>query len=200
MYSSVRKILQALYYIQENVPKENRSRHDIMYLLKLIYFADRFHIRRFGFVVSGDKYYAMKNGPVASLTFDILKTNSMQINSAEAGLLSNIRILSEHEVEISAQADDELSESFREALDFSISTFGCFSQWELSNISHDYPEWGKLKEKLNENPSIPMGMKDFFENPKNFVNLNQYNINKDPYNEDEEFLAAMKADFCENSI
>ena len=200
MYNSVRKKLQALYYIQENAPENNSSRHNIMYLLKLLYFADRYHIRRFGFIASGDKYYAMKNGAVASLTYDILKTKSIQINPAEIGLLSDILSVSEHEVKISSQADDELSESFKEALNFSIQTFGNFSHWDLSDISHNYPEWKKLKEKLDEDSSIPMDMKDFFENPETIANLKQYNMNKDPYDEEEEFLSAMKIDFCENSI
>lgn len=200
MYNSVRKILQALYYIQENAHKDNSSRQNIMYLIKLFYFADRYHIRHFGFLASNDIYYAMKKGPVASHALDILKSNTMRINSAEVGLLSDIINISEYEVEISKQADDELSESFKEALDFSIKTFGEFSHWILSDISHDYPEWKKLEEDLKASNSLQINIEDFFENPKTLANLNKCNINEDPYAEDEEFLEAMKADFCANPI
>ena len=39
--------------------------------LKLIYFADRFHLRKYGRPVTGDEYLAMTYGPVASSVKDI---------------------------------------------------------------------------------------------------------------------------------
>jgi hypothetical protein len=68
---SIRKTLQVLFYLQSKSPKSSKG--DIMYLLKLIFFADRYHIRHFGFVASGDKYFAMKNGAVASAIKDIMQ-------------------------------------------------------------------------------------------------------------------------------
>ena len=39
--------------------------------LKLVYFADRYHLRRYGRPVIGDEYLAMQYGPVPSNTKDI---------------------------------------------------------------------------------------------------------------------------------
>ena len=57
---SIRKILQALYYIQKNTPETNESKTAPVFLLKMLYFADRYHFRHFGILVSGDEYFAMK--------------------------------------------------------------------------------------------------------------------------------------------
>ncbi|MDR0977586.1 MAG: SocA family protein [Endomicrobium sp.] len=92
---SIRKILQALFYLQTKVPKDNESRQNIMYLLKLMFFADRYHLRHFGFVASGDKYFAMKNGPVASGTKDVLQGKMPpSANSVEIPLLSGVKQIS----------------------------------------------------------------------------------------------------------
>src|SRR5207237_3271008 len=42
-----------------------------MKALKLVYFTDRYHLRRYGRPVVGDEYVAMNYGPVASGTKDV---------------------------------------------------------------------------------------------------------------------------------
>lgn len=42
-------------------------------LIKLLYLADRRALIEWGFTVTGDKYVAMKNGPVLSRLFDLIK-------------------------------------------------------------------------------------------------------------------------------
>jgi hypothetical protein len=44
---------------------------------------------------------------------------------------------------IEAQKDDELSESFKQALDFAVKINGKYTKFQLSNILHDYPQMGK---------------------------------------------------------
>jgi hypothetical protein len=197
---SVRKILQALYYIQKNVPESNQYRFDIMYLLKIIYFADRYHIRHFGFFATGDVYYAMERGPVASATLDILsKKMPYSANSVELPLLDSVEKISEYEVCISKQGTDEISESFKEALDFSLKIFGAYSQFDLSGISHCYPEWHK-REKLIKAGSKRevMSQKDFFEEITNTQCLQKFDIKEDPFKEpDTEFLKALRDDIDE---
>jgi len=43
-----------------------------MALLKLAFFADRYHLRNYARPISGDIYYAMKLGPVPSALKDII--------------------------------------------------------------------------------------------------------------------------------
>ena len=41
--------------------------------LKIRYFSDKLHLSRFGSLGSGDEYVAMKFGPVASNTYNLIK-------------------------------------------------------------------------------------------------------------------------------
>ncbi|MDR3195240.1 MAG: SocA family protein [Endomicrobium sp.] len=199
---SVRKILQALYYIQSKAPKDNTAKSDIMYLLKLIFFADRHHLRHFGFVASGDKYEAMKYGPVASAVKDILYGKMPNANSAELYLLREVEQLSEHDVLVLKQDTDELSESYKQSLNFSVKTFGKYKQFELSKITHDYPEWKKHEDKLSRGiKSVEMDFRDFFDNPKTLKCSKNYDIKEDPFKEaDSKFLETLKEDFSESEI
>ena len=47
-----------------------------MRLLKYVFFADLYHINKYGRPILGDKYVAMDNGPVLSKLYDMLKTSS----------------------------------------------------------------------------------------------------------------------------
>lgn len=193
---SIRKILQALYYIQQHAPTSNKSRCSYMFLLKILYFADRYHLRRYGFLASSDKYCAMKLGPVASATYDLLRGKQPYgANSAELQLLNDVIPVDEYSVEIKPQETDELSASFIEALNFSVSEFGKYDQFKLSDMTHDFPEWKRFKKGLDagEKKEYAIVLADFFENPKETDNLNRHH-KENPYTEDDKFLDLMKAD------
>ncbi|MDR1720920.1 MAG: SocA family protein [Endomicrobium sp.] len=197
---SIRKILQALYYIQSKSSSED-SKYNIMYLLKLLYFSDRYHLRHFGFIASEDKYCAMKKGPVALATFNILKGNfPSSANSVEISLINESVPISEYDCQINKQGEDELFESFKESLDFSIKTFGKFDQFKLSEISHIYPEWKKHEKRLETGPkkSIVMNPVDFFDDPdpNSINNFKKLSIKEDPFKEpDKKFLKLLRKDF-----
>jgi uncharacterized phage-associated protein len=197
----IRKILQALYYIQSKAPANNPSRYDILYLLKLMFFADRYHLRHFGFVASGDEYKAMKLGPVASGTKDILYGElPAKANSSELPLLLAITEVGDTNAEIVPQQDDELSKSFKMALDFSVKTYGEFAAIEVSHISHDYPEWKKHENAIKSGiKSVPMDFVDFFDDPQNLTYSAQKGIKEDPFKDDIDFLNALKEDFSDKN-
>ena len=196
---SIRKVLQALYYIQEG---SGKGYQPYMYFVKMMYFADRHHVRHYGITISGDHYLAMKMGPVASATLNILKRRMPKIaNRADYDLLKEVQNIDEYNVLIKKQLDDELSQSNKKSLDFAIVEFGNLDQFKLSDISHDYPEWIKHKEEIQyglnnsvEKLSFPIPLEDFFEDPVALPNsLNIRGISEDPYfEEDKEFLKAMK--------
>lgn len=52
---------------------EEGHRMKYIRLLKLLYVADRESIRQSGFPITGDNVYAMRNGPVLSTTYNLLK-------------------------------------------------------------------------------------------------------------------------------
>lgn len=64
------KAVEALIYIARKVPGVGR-----FHAAKILYFAERFHLREFGRPIVGDRYIAMENGPVPSFAYDALKGN-----------------------------------------------------------------------------------------------------------------------------
>ena len=62
------KALQAMFYLQAKA-----SVSDKLSLLKLLFFADRYHVRHYGISMLMDNYCAMTLGPVCSKTYDIIK-------------------------------------------------------------------------------------------------------------------------------
>jgi len=189
---SFTRILQALYYIQSKAPSNNPYRFDILYLLKMIFFSDRYHLRNYGITATSDNYHAMRRGPVASVTFNLLK-----------GLyekhLQDVQAIDEYNVKIKPQEKNELSKSFKEAMDFALKEFGDFDKEKISEISHLYPEWKKHEKKLMRfAKSARMNEIDFFKNPDDSC-FAKFGKKCDPFKEeDEEFLAIQKEHYHAN--
>ena len=71
--------IQAIDYIIRN--SSNTHSLNKISILKLLFFADRYHLRKYGRTISNDSYCAMQNGPVASKTYDLLKSISNEQES-----------------------------------------------------------------------------------------------------------------------
>ena len=110
---------------------------------KVLYFADREHLSRYGSLLSGDNYVAMRHGPVPSAIYDLLKAAAGRLEplipsqfydlvgqslSVEEG--SRVRPLRAANLEL-------LSASQRECLDASIKANGRLSFKRLTDKSHD---------------------------------------------------------------
>jgi uncharacterized phage-associated protein len=133
-------------------------------VLKLVYFADRYHLRKYGRLITNDEYFAMPYGPVASGVKDIAELSDFlgereliyasqylkKINSFTIGL-------------IKPYEQAVLSETDHEALLFAWEKFGQYSEFELSEITHKYPEWEKHKQSLEVYSRIKMNLEDFIE-------------------------------------
>lgn len=193
---SARKILQTLYYIQQHAPVSSKK-YDIMYILKIVFFAVRFHLRNYGTPFLNITFYAMRRGPVASEVMDIIQGKMpYNMNSAEIELLKEVENIGEYDYEIKKQDTDELPSSFLQSLDFAIDNFGEYDPFQLSEISHSYPEWKKHEEKLLTEKRVLMNYEDFFNNPDE-MKL----IPSDPFFEaDEEFLSVLREDYLEHAI
>jgi uncharacterized phage-associated protein len=63
------KVVEAVLFVTQRIP--NPTLHSIS---KVLYYADKMHLSRYGRPISGDRYIAMKHGPVPSAAYDILKT------------------------------------------------------------------------------------------------------------------------------
>jgi len=162
-----KKATQAINYLA----KKEGGKIDKLKLIKLIYFADRFHLRRYGRPIANDAYLAMPLGPVGSSVKDIAEFSDFLDETERGyaatylgtgGLVNTIVSIADVDMEV-------FSKSELEALDFAYSEFGNKSPLALVDITHRYPEWDKFKRALEskETTREPMSYADFFKNPSN---------------------------------
>lgn len=65
----VHKIIQIVNYLL----KKNGDRLNYTKLLKLLYIADKEFFKKWDFSISQDSYVSLKNGPILSKTYDLIK-------------------------------------------------------------------------------------------------------------------------------
>jgi uncharacterized phage-associated protein len=140
-----------------------------MKALKLIWLADRFHLRKYGRPIIQDYYVAMENGPVASATRDILQHNKFGVKQdalkyaddfiSESGSF-DFKSVNEPNVKVFSKSD-------LECLKGVFDTYGHLGKYDLRDLTHKFPEWKRWEEglKKKEYNSHPMDYDDFFLNP-----------------------------------
>lgn len=162
---SFKKSTQALNFFAK---KENDTL-DKMKALKLIYFSDRYHLRKYGRTLTNDEYFAMSFGPVASGTKDLIEMSNFLDNDEKLYVQSYLlpipntnNIKSIREIEM-----DELSASELETLNYIWEKLGSMSNFDLAELSHQYPEWKRYEERLKLGlvTRIRMDLSDFFDDP-----------------------------------
>ena len=162
-----RKATQALnYFIQQEGGQINK-----MKALKLLYFADRYHIRKYGRLVTNDNYLAMEHGPVPSTSKDIAEANDYLDDEVKAYSLQFIEPLDNLVLRSLREPDNSaLSDSDMEALRFAWDNFGHYDQFELRDLTHNYPEWLTRQEYLDDASCLPMDLLEFVQDPTTNVN------------------------------
>ncbi len=143
---NIKIIVQSVYYLLEN----NIKRADKLSILKLIFFADRYHLRKYARTITSDTYYAMTYGPVASnvkniLDFDFISDTEKEyvesfLQKDGTGYMINKKI----------DKLNMLSNTDKEALDFAIDNFGQNKTFDLVEITHHYPEWKRFESSLQD--------------------------------------------------
>jgi hypothetical protein len=92
-FLNIEKIVQIFSYIQKTT--ETTSKLD---LIKYLFFADRIHIRQYFSFISLDNYIALKYGPVASSSLDILNKSKDYLSNFshdELKFLDNIKMINQ---------------------------------------------------------------------------------------------------------
>jgi uncharacterized phage-associated protein len=124
------KAVEVLLYIASRVP-------DTYHALKVLYFADKEHLSRYGRLICGDSYTAMPYGPVPSNTYDLVKHVrgdgycNVDFPVDEAFSVNGNDIVCKR-----AADEDYLSESDIECLDEAIGNYGYLSFGKLKRLSH----------------------------------------------------------------
>jgi hypothetical protein len=125
------KALEVILYIALQVP-------DLYHILKIIYFADKEHLSRYGRFINGDSYVAMKDGPVPSQSYDIIKAlrgdGLYDLNNEDYNSVT----IEENEVKPNRKANlDFLSQTDLECLDEAINKYKDYSFNQLHIESSD---------------------------------------------------------------
>ena len=183
------KITQVLNFFAR---KNANSRIQKLKAIKLIWAADRYHLRKYGRLVSADEYIAMRFGPVASNADNIANNDTMWLSDEVIDEAKQFVTPSSDRKTIYSHKDVNaklFSKTDLEALEFAWKQFGQYNGFQIADISHDYPEWSKHQDdiELGVQRRKDIDPTDFFENP---IKLTQ--LQKDPFELDDEILKDSK--------
>lgn len=137
-----------------------------MKALKLVYFADRYHLRKYGRPITNDEYYAMPFGPVASGVKDIAEFSDFLGATEQEYAAQFIERADQYAIRSKAAYNEKVfSKSDLEALLFAWDKFGHVEEFALAELTHQYPEWKRHEASLETIQRIKMFYEDFFEDP-----------------------------------
>ena len=137
------KAIETIIYLTERI-----SDPDIYGVCKLLYFADKTHLEKYGRFIFGETYCAMKNGATPSNTYNLLKEISDEP-------IKELRL--EGHIVVSSRKPnlDLLSESDIECLDQVIKVWGNVPNWERKKAAHD-EAWQEAWNSRGSKGSVPM--------------------------------------------
>ena len=181
------KIVQILSMIQ--TLKGTKSISTIS-LERLLFLAERYHVRKNSKPLSGDQFYATDSGIVPMLTRDLLVGDHYQsignhldfeksVTRVKAGFISFQQMDSYSLLALTEQ----------EAIAFAVENFMRFNELQLNTITKAFPEWKETQRNGAIDP------KHFFENLD--TTAISY-LRGDPYETDNAFLASGLAYYYEN--
>lgn len=144
------KVVSAVAYFALKCPGLTKLK-----VCKLLFYADKGHLLRYGRPITGDRYYRLPYGPVPTRAYDILKGNS---DPAETALFD--RYVSVVGNNIFPRRNPDLkafSKSDLEVLRETCERYGQMSASELASLSHKEPGYVKTS------PSSAIDYRLFFE-------------------------------------
>jgi len=113
----------------------------VLKVVKLIYLADREHMRKHGHPILNDRLVSMPHGPANSLTLNFIDGNLRsdawdEFISDRAGYNISAR------QPFGADALDELSDAETNTLDYMWNLLGHLDKWQIRDWTHENcPEW-----------------------------------------------------------
>ena len=130
----------------------NGGKMNYMYLLKLLYWADREALKETGHPITGDDAKAMKLGPVPIRTYSMILGSGAKAKEWQRC----IKTVDYDVVLLNNPGDDELSEYEIEKLTDAFEKHRHLDPFEMSALTHEFPEWEKNKPKDNGQKAIPL--------------------------------------------
>src|SRR5262245_35010875 len=119
------KAVAAILYIASRIDSPT-----FLSIFKLMYLADKTSLERFGRFICGNNYAAMKNGPVPTEVYDMLRDGDNEHRGFT--VVNNYHVLARTKPNL-----DMFSESDVECLDLVLENYGRLPVWHLIQLSHD---------------------------------------------------------------
>lgn len=167
MEFNLKKWVQVINFFAKKEQEKTWVAIDKLKILKLVWIADRLHLRKYWKLIVWDTYFAMKLWPVASWIKNICDKNetflpknaNTYINTYLQKFQNKIR--SRKEIDLLQFSDSNI-----EVLTQVYEKFWNNNSFNLVDFTHYYPEWTKFKHKLEswEIIQAQMDYLDFFEN------------------------------------
>lgn len=155
------KAAEAILYLANRL--ENASYHSIA---KLLYFADKLHLERYGRFITGDNYVAMEYGPVPSHAYNMMQHPRIYRAPFSVDRKHDIPfIIPNRDADI-----DELSQSDINCLDEVIAKYGDKTFNAKTNASHD-AAWQTAWEARGNKNSSPMSVESIVKSFSNYEAL-----------------------------
>ena len=131
------KAVQAINYIIQTLELKHIDKLDA---LKLVFLADRYHLRKYGRPITNDEYWAMTYGPVASSVKDIVEIGDYLSSHEKDYTQKYLQKAFTHQVKSVEEVDlDVFSETDIEALNAAIAQKK--KHQDLVEFTHLFPEW-----------------------------------------------------------
>ena len=163
---NAQKAVQVILWVASKAPNK---KIDIYKILKTLFEADVYHLNKYGRLICGDSYKALKFGTVPDDTYEILKGEPLAIE--EAVPVSNeppYLKFDGYMIEAKKSPNLELlSESDVEALDHGWDICKDLTFEQMKNMTHKHPAYQNAwnNRGLINNP--PINLADFFEDKNN---------------------------------
>ncbi len=161
---TTKKLIQALDYIAYH--QHNRT-VGFMKAYKLLWLIDRYSMRHYARTVTGDMYFAMEHGTVPTDAKHVLENQSTIMDNSQEEVDKYLRVNDIDHRFSSRKAPnlDVFSKSDINAMDTILEHYGSMSAFELSKLSHKFPEWLAYKDKIQnekQKSSYPIDPNLFF--------------------------------------
>lgn len=190
-----KKAVQSLNYLAV----KNGGVLNKMKAIKLIWLADRLNIRKFGRTITGDEYYALKNGSVPSATRNILESSDFSEDMAldySSGYIESDRF---DYKSIASPNLKVFSKTDIETINIIFDKYKDLDHFALSSLSHQFPEWKKFESALDKKLSsrFSIDISDFFKNVDDGYGLFQdseesIKISKKVFDERNDLLSSLE--------
>ncbi|MCP4702647.1 MAG: SocA family protein [Gammaproteobacteria bacterium] len=135
------KALAAILYIADRLLAlhDIRIKADLHKIFKVLYFADQKHIVRYGRPITGDHYIAMKDGPVPSHMYDMIKIvrGDSVVQDDKKGYRQFIEVKTHYVSPKQLPDIEHFSDSEIECLDESLTENASLTFQQLREKSHD---------------------------------------------------------------